>query len=353
MNTPAVAVSLLEVDSPPTITPKLLELGLHTPDSLDRVCAAEDHRQWIVDGLISQGSVNLAAGDSGLGKSPLFYQLGICIAAGIPWLGVNTSPGRVIYVDLENGERDSQTIRNDIVRHLKLPGCPENFLVHFGDKPVERLVHEVEPSLVIIDSLRAYRPDAEKDNTNAGNVMKTFRDLGRRYGTASQFVHHIKKPDEKSGVAYLGDTSVMQWLNQACGARALVNQSDFRLGIDAVRDNFLNPIAEEAALVIRGHRRVRGEFGPIYLARCFDDDGEPIGYRKLSGVDFLGNPEQRSAFEQLPRTFSFKEAMEVYGRKHQATSDFLKNCARVGLVAKPAKGRYERVGHTEPGLSGT
>jgi AAA domain len=353
MNTSVTpVVNPLEIhssQSAPTIAPKLLELGLHTPDSLDRVCAVEKHQQWILEGLISQSSVNFVAGDSGLGKSPLLYQLGICVAAKIPWLGLNTDCGKVIYVDLENGEQDSQTIRNKLVQHLKLPRCPENFLVHFGDKPVERLVQEVRPSLVIIDSLRAYKPDAEEDNTNAGNVMKMFRDLGRQHRTAFVFIHHVKKPG-KDGAPYLGDTSIMQWLNQACGARALVNQSDFRLGIDAFRPNFLNPVSEEAALIIRGHRRVRGEFGPIHLARCFDDDGEAIGYRKLSGIDFL-NADQRLTFDRLPPTFTFKEAMTVYGRKNQATHDFLKKCEQAGLVGRPATGKgYKRMAHTEPGL---
>ena len=111
----------------------------------------------------------------------------------------------------------------------------------------------------------------------------------------------------------------MQWLNQACGSRALVNQSDFRLGIDAFRPNFHNSIPEDAALVIRGHRRIKGEFGPIHLARCFDEDGEPIGYRKLSGIDFLTMPEQRVAFERLPRTFSFREA-SLYPSRTSSTA---------------------------------
>ena len=84
-----------------------------------------------------------------------------------------------------------------------------------------------------------------------------------------------------------------------------------------------------------------GEFGPIQLVRCFDDDGEPIGYRKLSGIEALNN-DQRNAFEKLPRTFAFKDAKMMYGRKDQATSDFLKKCGHAGLVTGGGR-RYEKV----------
>jgi AAA domain len=333
----------------PHITPKPSTIVLHTPDSQDRLIAAEGKKRWIVDGLISEKSINIAVGDSGLGKSPLLYQLALCVAAGIPWLGQSTTLGRVIYVDLENGERDSQTIRNSLVRYLKPPECPENFITCFDTGRMESIVRDASsPSLVIIDSLRAYQPDAEQENTKAATLIDGLRRIGKKYGTAFLFVHHIKKPDP-DGVAYLGDTPTNQWLNQACGARALVNQTDLRIGIDAVRhNNFLNPAGEEAALIVRGNRRVSGEFGPIQLALCFDDDGEPIGYRKMLGVEMLNN-DQRIAFEKLSRTFAFKDAMAVYGRKDQATSDFLKKCIHAGLVTKRSRG-YEKVAQTPEDL---
>jgi hypothetical protein len=344
VNSPSPAVNPAAVPEFPQ-SPRnasLRALGLHTPSSLDSVCAADDKEGYVLEGLISYGSINIAVGDSGLGKSALFYQLGICVAAGIPWLGLKTTQGLVIYIDLENGEQNSQNIRDSLVRHLKLSECPDNFLTYFENpKSLENLVREASPSLVIVDSLRAHKPDAEKDNTSGGNFMNSCREIARKYQTAFVFVHHPKKPDEKNGVPPLDETSVMQWLNQACGARALINQSDFRLGIDISHSNFLKTVAEEAALILRGHRRVSGEFGPIYLAREFDDDGEPIGYRRLSGLSLL-NEDQQQAFSKLPLVFRFKEAKPIYGRGSQATTDFLGKCTRSGLLRKTPRG-YEKV----------
>lgn len=346
MNSPSPAVS-------PTAVPEfsksarhatLRALGLHTPDSLDKVCAADDKQGYVLEGLISYGSINIAVGDSGLGKSALLYQLGICVAAGIPWLGLKTTQGPVIYIDLENGERDSRTIRDSLVRHLKLRKCPDNFLTYFEHpKSIDSLVREASPALVIIDSLRAYDPSAEAENTNGGTVLNRFRELARKYQTAFVFIHHIKKPDVNNGVTPLDETSAMQWLNQASGARALINQTDFRLGVDISRPHYLSSktIAEEAALVLRGFRRVLGEFGPIYIAREFDDDGDPIGYRRLSGLSLL-NEDQQQAFSKLPSVFRFKEAQAIYGRGAQATTDFLGKCIRTSSLRKGPRG-YEKV----------
>src|SRR5262245_58435202 len=57
---------------------------------------------YIVDGLIPQQGISIAVG-SGLGKSPLQYQAGICVAAGEPFLGRKVQRGRVLYIDYENG----------------------------------------------------------------------------------------------------------------------------------------------------------------------------------------------------------------------------------------------------------
>jgi hypothetical protein len=307
-------------------------------------------REFVVEGLISRHSLNLAAGDSGLRKSPLFYQLGLSVASGLPWLGIPTVKGTVIYIDLENGERQSQRIRNNLVGFLGLKECPGNFLTHYGGHGlhIERLVNEVRPSLVIVDTLRAYRPDFEQDNTQAGKLLREFRLVAHDCGTAFQFIHHVKKPGEH-GVPALEDTPSPQWLNQACGARALVNQTDFRLGIDCavgasrrVLGTKHPRIAEETAIVLRGHVRVRGEFGPIFLARCFDEEGQPIGYRKLSGVELLCNADQERAYATLKDSFTFKEAKLAYERQDQATSDFLEKCIRLDILCRRAKGHYEK-----------
>ena len=95
--------------------------------------------------------------------------------------------------------------------------------------------------------------------------------------------------------------------------------------------------------MLRGFVRVRGEVGPLYLARATDESGEPIGYLPMTGVELLSNPEQEAAFGRLPAVFSFKESKRIYGKQDQATSDFLKKCISVGILRRLEKGWYEKV----------
>src|SRR5262245_15929886 len=66
----------------------------------------------VVEGLLPVGSVNLWAGDSGLGKSALVIQLGICVAAGKPFLGqaVRLSAKKVLLVDFENSRAGLESL---------------------------------------------------------------------------------------------------------------------------------------------------------------------------------------------------------------------------------------------------
>ena len=113
-----------------------------------------------------------------------------------------------------------------------------------------------------------------------------------------------------------------------------MNQSDVRIGIAETSKG-------NAALVMRGHVRVTGDIGPFYLERIFDNNEQPISYRKMSGVQFLGK-EQQTAFEALPADFSFKDAKAKYGRQSQATVDFLKKCQRAGILIQE-RGGYSKV----------
>jgi AAA domain len=341
--------AVLEANSTPTNAPQsafsaadLKRLRIHTPESLNVLCAEEAEKRFVVEGLLAAGSVGILVGDSGLGKSPLTYQLALSVAASLPFLGMRTSGGPVVYMDCENGASNSQGLRDSLLRHLSLPECPPNFLSCCDISDIKHLasvVAELKPVLVVIDTLRSFDATAEKDNTAAGQFIKALRTMGNTSKTAFLLIHHVKKQDAGffTGPPGIEGVPVIQWLNQSCGARGLINQTDVRIGVDSTT-------RVDASLVVRAHLRVQGEIGPFYLERTLDEDQQPIGYRRLSGVvELLGNKIQEGAFNELPDTFTFKDAKFKYGRQQQATSDFLSKCVQLGLVQKLVRGRYQKV----------
>src|SRR5262245_55632050 len=82
---------------------QMRELGIATPLTLEEAVKAEAKQPYLIDGLLRTRSVNLLVGDSGLGKTPLGIQLGVCVAAGLPFLGLEVrQPGSVLYCDAES-----------------------------------------------------------------------------------------------------------------------------------------------------------------------------------------------------------------------------------------------------------
>src|SRR5579862_1069009 len=115
---------------PEALTPqKLASLGVLRPADVDRICAEETHTQFLIEGFLPAKAIAIAGGDSTIGKSPLMLQLALCVAAGVPFFGMRTSRGRVLYFDLENSLADCKAIRDALARFLELDNIPDDFLL--------------------------------------------------------------------------------------------------------------------------------------------------------------------------------------------------------------------------------
>ena len=326
--------------------------GVRTPDEL-RKRSQELGGDYLIEGMMPNRSLGVVIGDSGLGKSPLLYQMALCVAAGVPFLGNKTRPGRVLCLDFENGLAQVNEMVSRLTQHLELEKEPENLLLwNFNDYSSEYsrhtvldMIREFEPKLAIIDSLTGYHPEIEEKNALAMRCYQEFRKIIQECGCAIIGVHHIRKPSDNPNFRPkpLEDATLRHWFNQARGPRALINGSDVRLGVD---EPHLGSLPQEVALVMRGFERVRGEIPFFYLARVLDDDGEPLGYRRVTGSSLLP-ANQRQAFKKLPETFRFKEAKGVYDKGDQATMDFLKKCSSLGLLDHVPRGPYVKASTEE------
>lgn len=328
--------------------------SIHTADTLRVRAQTLGASNYLIKGLLTARAIGLALGDSGLGKSPLMYQAGICVAAGVPFLGRETTKSKVFIADFENGIGEMYELVERLSRHLGLPGPPGDNLQFWSlndcDPRYEQhghmlldILRDVKPDLAIIDSLGSYKPEAEEKNSSATQMLKDLRALGRDCGTATLLVHHRRKQPRKAeeSAGPLERANIRQWFQDSRGASSLVNGADIRLGVD---EPDLTAVGkDEVALVIRGFGRIRGEIGPIYLARDVDEDGDPVGYRRLVGPELLFNEDQQKALGKLAKQFTFKEAKNAYGRGDQPTSNFLQRSINFQILRKVARGVYEKL----------
>ena len=333
--------------------------AVYSPGELKQRSHELGDGRFLIDGLFPERSLGLVIGDSGLGKSPLLYQAAICVAMGTPFLGHPVRQGRVLYLDYENGLGAASELITRLSAHLGLAEEPEDLLLwNLNDSPPKwdhtgytalDMIREVSPALVIIDSLSSYCPEIEEKNGVAIQELQSLRKIIRDCGTTIIGVHHLKKPSDNPqfAPASLQTEDLRRWFLQARGARALINSSDVRLGVDHPDRSGASNFPEEVALVLRGFGRVRGEIPLTYLARVRDEDGEPLGYRRVTGESLLFNSDHSSAYSKLPDRFRFKEAQDIYNKGAQATTDFLNKCCNVGILRRVARGLYEKIAACE------
>lgn len=301
----------------------------------------ENPVNYLVEGLLPADDVHVAVGDSGLGKTPWAYQLGLCVAAGIPFLGHSTRQGRVLYYDLENGSAAVVDLGRGLCAYLGIQTFPEEFLVRNENASVQRLeeaVAQYKPSLVIIDTVRPFNPQAETKNDEMARFLNECRALARSTHCAILLLHHTRKPGA-DGVPNLEGVPTLEWLYEAAGARALINQTNTRMAFD------IDPSAENpgSVLVFKSFVKIKGENGTMYLERVCNNDGEPIGYRRMTGVDLLRNDAQKDAYNKLPAEFTFREALSAYGKSDDPTRKWLLKCIGVGILDQPARrGSYRK-----------
>jgi hypothetical protein len=345
--TSSTVTTAAESKSEPTTSDMLLEkaswsqrlrdLGVLVPSEVDRICSEDKGTRFLVKDMLPVQCLAIVGGESTIGKSPLLYQLAICVAEGIPFLGMDTENGCVLYFDLENDLHDSQGIRDSLLKHLGLSAAPGDFLL-CTEPPVdlERVLKEVRPKLVIIDSLRAFRPDVTDKPADTGAWLKEIRALSRKYGCAFLIVHHLRKPSQ-GGISQgrLEDCKAADWLQQMEGPRALVNQTDVRI---AIVEGDLKP----AALKLKWSRRIYGDSPLMSVERVLDEDEDPLGYRHLTGAEHL-SPGRRAAFQALKPTFSTKDAKAALNRTDDPTNKFLQECKQLGLIEKVAKGQWRKL----------
>jgi hypothetical protein len=315
----------------------------------------------MVEGLLPDRTVNIIAGDSGLGKTPLALQLGICVAFEIPFLKRPTRRGRVLIVDYENPDLIDRLTEIGGYLNVPLP-MDANWLRVMQSPTQEEIAAAIEyfgPQLVVVDGLRGIDPQIEKTEV-ASRVLGECQKISLRKGLSWLFIHNIRKGSEKANEEFKldlfdTDTRVMEWMEKVAGSRGLINQTSVRIGIDQVKR-----ARGEEVLGLRGFYKGKGEFGPIKIARQFDESGEPVGYYLVCGASLLSQDDiillarlpvnEELTFGQVRRLAEFKS--------DHPTADFLKRCEAAGTMAakgkpKSKERRYISFGSTGGGPKGS
>jgi hypothetical protein len=307
---------------------------------LKKIENAED-TSYLVDGLIAEHSLNLLAGHSALGKTPLAVTLGIAVASGTPFLEHSTRQGRVLYCDSESPMAQFAAMTGQIARQAELDAIPEGFQVwspnwddnaglDYGDALLQR-VRVAEPDLVIVDPLRNFFPEVEAAADDAARRFNQIEALAKERGTSYVFVHHLRKTNAET-------PSVVDdphgWMLNVAGSQAIVNRVNARLGVEQFG-------ADD--IVIGGMIRGMGPIPPIHVTRDYDEENEIRGYRRQNELDTL-REDYRSALAQLPIDFSHSDITAVLGGSGTSkNARFIGTLTSLRLIEKSGDKRYRKL----------
>lgn len=197
----------------------------------DMLDAPPPPREWVIDGLVPQGTAVALAAGGGTGKSYLTLQAGFAIATGRRFLGFDVpKPGTVLILNAEDdrseihrrvsaianrarqdGELDNyeeEAVKKNL-RVLSLVG-KNNRITDVDSKGVRRtdfkdrlrrMVDGRDMRLIVIDPISRFRGGDENSNDHMTHFVEAVEAIREELGTTVMVVHHFSKQGLRNGTA--------------------------------------------------------------------------------------------------------------------------------------------------------
>jgi hypothetical protein len=297
----------------------------------------------LIEGFIPQRSVCIFYGDSGLGKTPFLAQLGLCVAAGIPFLEMETQKAIVLYLDYENSAEGYAGLMRKLMGFLKMDAVPDSFR-RLPCPEENTIIAEIAglrtlfpglPVLVIADSMRGFDGNAEIRSDSTMKMLTKLERWAQNHQCATILIHHLRKDNDEKPPPNLDETDLMEWSNSLAGVRALINQTTVRIGIDNA-----HKLKSQAELIIKANYKIKGDLGPWYLRRV-REEGDPIGYERVTGLALI-SVGQQEIFANLPDTFRFGDLEKASHQQPKEVSVWLRAWQCASLVTRSGNGKDRR-----------
>jgi len=157
---------------------------------------------WIVDKLITKGSLCVIYGEPGSKKTFSMLSMAVCVAAGKSWLGFTVKQTTVLIVDEESGERRLARRLGDALRgEFAGPETPIKSIslaqFNLRDSADITLFHtqikETEAGLVIVDALADVMDGDENSKQDVQPIFNALRQIAEETNAAIIVIHHSNK----------------------------------------------------------------------------------------------------------------------------------------------------------------
>lgn len=321
-------------------------------------------QQSVVDSLINRGEIAMLAARPNTGKIPFIAQLVSAVASGTPFLGLATTPCRVLLIDVESQPQDYRTIlarqwdalgldASRVARSVDMfvrgvPDDPNSRELEriLGQKNevrwqwIQNLVEQGQYGLVVVDTMLTFSPFKSGDETRVRELFASLLKLCRQ-GLSPAFLGsvHLRKRDRKARIPTLLEDPT-GWTEEILGTVVWSASADVRLGLERVEDQ---------GVAFAGYQRGRGEFPPVIIQERRDDDGKALVWDRCVNdalAEQLLTEKQWDYFKKVPigEDLTWERLREQSGAPKASLSRIKDIAVRAGLLEYDvARGRYKRL----------
>lgn len=181
-------------------------------DAHDLITAPTKRPRWIIPGFLPAASVILLGAGGGTGKTTLCYQLAKHVALGEQWSDFPVVKGKVLVISTDESSHDTKE-KLQTIDYANVPRGGVSFIRFWRFTQVDLLedkIRQLEPSLVIIDSLTSTTAGigADRTSSSAGDCLYELRDIAEKYECSFIVLHHVNKNDDfRDSTTYVDNVS--------------------------------------------------------------------------------------------------------------------------------------------------
>jgi len=253
---------------------------------------------WSIRGIA--GGFTVVWGTEGSYKTFLAIGMGVCVAAGKPWLGAKVRQGPVLYILGEGGlglfrRRAGEAAKAFKIDLAKVPlwvrgealdlSSPNKLELYYMDWD------KIAPNLIIVDTLSRCMPGDENSQEAMQGFVASMDTLRDRYGATVLVLHHATK----TGAAIRGSSVLSGAIDVELHVRKAKDAAGKRIML--IQPRKLRDLDTEDF----GHSRLFADVSDIMTGPkewLLDDFGD-----KVSTVVLKEHPDYLDAVEQVYAVF--------------------------------------------------